>query len=199
MTGDVDLPVDLQAEAMHAGANMVGKLGWLQAGAGRIGEIGWLAAMGVARGFVLSGGVGRDHVQFQNEHSSYVPSDDADAVEALILGCWSDRPNFSELVDLVALQVGGEGRSATRCGRALALGRSTVEIFDGATVPFFSDAWSWLRRGASGVLLLEIDSADVGALLLQFANTKIDAESYEFGEQLQQVIRRSQPQIRVPI
>ena len=155
----------------------------------------FLDAIDCARGFILGGGIGEGRVQFQKD-GTYQPTDNG--VEALLIGCWRDRPGVSELVDIAAVAIGGAERWGTRCGRAFALGLSTIEIFPGAIVSIHGSPWAWLRTGASGVWILEPEAPEVGDLLLSFARTRIHAEDIVFGRQLQQAQLRSLPKIMVP-
>ena len=184
--------MDLRPEAARAGANMRANIGWLYAGAGR-GE-GWLAAMSVARGFVLSGGIGRERVRFL-DGGLYEPADDG--VDSLLLGAWSDRPTFSDLVDTVAIEIGGAGRPATRLGRAFALCCWSVETFPGAVVSIHASAWDWLQDSAAGILILEPAAPEVAGLLL-YPCARYYIRDRALGLQLHKLLRQSMPRVLVP-
>ncbi len=175
--------VDLRPEAALASSRM------------KAGRIRWLDAMACLPGFVYAGGVGEGRVKFLSG-GLYQPIDDADAVEALLLGCWSDLPSRSELIDLVAIQIGGPGCWGSRLGIAVALGVSTVSPFSGAAVPVSASPWRWLRAGGSGLWFPNPTTADARDLLLQFA--LIHAEDVEHGRQLRDLLHRPLPRIMVP-
>jgi hypothetical protein len=139
----------------------------------------------MGRGFILTGGFGVDRVRFLAD-GLYEPADDGP--EALILGAWSGLPNISELVDRVAVRIGGAERWAPRRGNAVALGEHHVSELSEAPVGVFRSPWSWLRAEACGVWVVADDVIEVRDLLL--ACPAIVAETVDLGRAIDDAMRR---------
>lgn len=173
-------PNDLLAEVARAGAAMTGA------------RLGWLAAMGCARGFIRSGGVGEGRVRFL-EDRRYELGDDG--VEALVLGAWDGRPNISLLVDLIALEIGGGARWGARLGIAVALSGPSVSPLSDTRLRVFQQPWHWLQGSAEGMWILDPSTADARDLLLPFSD--VVADDLEHGRLIDEVLRRPLPRVWV--